>query len=102
MGTLRNKREHQENFEREQTRLDFERKHKELYRARTEITARIESLQRELQLQEAELAFLVRKHEAQEKEWVERQNILFKLRGAGPPAQSANLQHESEEEENDL
>lgn len=102
MGSLRREKEHQEHFERERTRLDFERHHQELHRARTEITARIESLQRELQLQEAELTFLVRKHEAQEKEWAERHNILFKLRGAGPPAHPADLPDQSEEEEKDL
>jgi circadian clock protein KaiC len=82
MGSMRTEKEALESLEREQQRLDSERRQRELQEANAQAQARIANLQREMALREEEMARVQREQTLHEQEWATRLGEIRTQRGA--------------------
>jgi circadian clock protein KaiC len=87
MGTLRWERENAERRERARLRVEAERKRRELDLALQDTRARIEALQRQLEVQQAEFALLREEQEVREASWERQEQHVRRMRrgDASPP-----------------
>lgn len=82
LGTLRHQRENAVQFERERAKLAVETHRREVELAETEINARIQTFQRDLEIKRAALRAVELEQVRQESEWASRQQEERRLRDA--------------------